>query len=143
MTTLPRNAMVVRAPSDLPVSLAPAARFHRDPQGSTSIHIIFSQPDRHRIATQMWALQQQRLDLTRLFSRVDFLAQGRPSDWLHLYAAVRFSLRVLFAQRTAGASRHPAFPAPSWLRGWSDEANLGRNAPRERGCASGHPNIPV
>src|SRR3954469_506208 len=91
MTTLPRNAMVVRAPSDLPVSLAPAARFHRDPQGSTSIHIIFSQPDRHRIATQMWALQQQRLDFTRLFSRVDFLAQGRTSEWLHLYAAVPFS----------------------------------------------------
>jgi len=22
----------------------------------------------------------------------------------------------IFAQRTAGASRHPAFPAPSWLK---------------------------
>ena len=53
------------------------------------------------------------------------IAQGRPSDWHHLYAAVRFFLRVHFAQRTAGASRHPAFPAPSWLRGWSDQAKLG------------------
>ncbi|MBB4427651.1 hypothetical protein GGD66_006234 [Bradyrhizobium sp. CIR48] len=63
-------------------------------------------------------------------------AQGRPSDWHHLYAAVRFFLRVLFAQRTAGASRHPAFPAPSWMRGWSDQAKLGRNAPRGRRSVS-------
>ena len=42
-------------------------------------------------------------------------AQGRPSDRRHLYAAVRFFLRVPFAQRTAGASRHPAFPAASWI----------------------------
>jgi len=41
-------------------------------------------------------------------------------------------LRVPFAQQTAGASWHPAFPAPSWLRGQSDEAKLGRNPPR--GC---------
>jgi len=41
-------------------------------------------------------------------------------------------LRVLFAQRTAGASRHPAFPVPSWIWGWSNQAKLGRNAPR--GC---------
>ncbi|SFN28920.1 hypothetical protein SAMN05216573_110356, partial [Bradyrhizobium sp. Rc3b] len=60
------------------------------------------------------------------------IAQGRPSDRPHLYAAVRFFLRVLFAQRTAGASQHPAFPAPSWMRGWSDQAKLGRNAPRGR-----------
>ena len=59
-------------------------------------------------------------------------AQGRPSDRHHLYAAVRFFLRVLFAQRTAGASWHPAFPAPSWIRGWRVEAKLGRNAPRGR-----------
>ena len=43
------------------------------------------------------------------------IAQGRPCVGLHLYAAVRFSLRTIFAQRTAGASRHPAFPAPSWI----------------------------
>ncbi|SCB36754.1 hypothetical protein GA0061098_100735 [Bradyrhizobium shewense] len=60
------------------------------------------------------------------------IAQGRPSDRRHLYAAVRFFLRVLFAQRTAGASRHPVFPAPSWIRGWSDEAKLGRIKPRGR-----------
>ncbi len=41
------------------------------------------------------------------------IAQGRPSVRHHLYAAVRFFLRVSFAQQTAGASRHPAFPAPS------------------------------
>ncbi|WP_212429488.1 hypothetical protein, partial [Bradyrhizobium ottawaense] len=41
-------------------------------------------------------------------------------------------LRVHFAQRTAGASQHPAFPAPSWIRGWSDEAKLGRIKPRGR-----------
>ncbi|GMO99522.1 hypothetical protein TM239_21980 [Bradyrhizobium sp. TM239] len=40
-------------------------------------------------------------------------------------------LRVHFAQQTAGASRHPAFPAPSWIGGWSDEAKLGRIEPRE------------
>ena len=43
-------------------------------------------------------------------------AQGRPSDWLHLYAAVR-SLCATLAQRTAGASRHPVFPAPSFIEG--------------------------
>jgi len=64
------------------------------------------------------------------------IAQGRPSDRRHLYAAVRFFLRVHFAQRTAGACRHPAFPAPSWIWGRSDQAKLGRNAPRERKGAS-------
>jgi hypothetical protein len=59
-------------------------------------------------------------------------AQGRPSVRLHLYAAVRFFCATSFAQRTAGASRHPVFPAPSWTRGRSDQAKLGRNAPRER-----------
>ncbi|MGY3120678.1 hypothetical protein ACVWXQ_004615 [Bradyrhizobium sp. S3.14.4] len=37
-----------------------------------------------------------------------------------------------FAQRTVGASRHPAFPAPSFLEGVTETAKLGRNAPR--GC---------
>ncbi|MBB4261980.1 hypothetical protein GGD64_006033 [Bradyrhizobium sp. CIR3A] len=60
------------------------------------------------------------------------IAQGRPSDRHHLYAAVRFFLRVLFAQRTAGASQNPAFPAPSWMRGARDQAKLGRIAPRGR-----------
>jgi hypothetical protein len=41
------------------------------------------------------------------------IAQGRPGVRPHLYAAVRFFLRVHFAQRTAGAGRHPVFPAPS------------------------------
>jgi hypothetical protein len=42
------------------------------------------------------------------------------------------SFALPFAQQTAGASWHPAFPVPSWLRGQSDEAKLGRIAPRER-----------
>ena len=62
-------------------------------------------------------------------------AQGRPSDWHHLYAAVRFFLRVHFAQRTAGARSAPGLPcALLALRGWSGQAKLGRNLPRE--CAA-------
>ena len=38
------------------------------------------------------------------------IAQGRPSDRHHLYAAVRFFLRVHFAQRTAGALSAPGLP---------------------------------
>ena len=45
------------------------------------------------------------------------IAQGRPCVGLHLYAAVRSFTALHLAQRTAGASRHPAFPAPSWTRG--------------------------
>ena len=43
-------------------------------------------------------------------------AQGRPCVGLHLYAAVRSFNALHLAQRTAGASRHPAFPAPSWTK---------------------------
>jgi len=42
-------------------------------------------------------------------------------------------LALHFAQQTAGASWHPAFPAPSWIWGWRDEAKLGRI--QSRGCA--------
>ena len=38
------------------------------------------------------------------------------------------------AQRTAGAGRHPAFPAPSRTRGRNDDAKLGLIQPRERGA---------
>ena len=63
---------------------------------------------------------------------------GKAVCWLHLYAAVQFFCVCIFAQRTVGASRHPAFPAPSWIRGWSDEAKLGRNAAaRMRRCVCG------
>ena len=41
-------------------------------------------------------------------------------------------LRYLSRSRPRVRGQHPAFPAPSWLRGWSDEAKLGRIAPRER-----------
>jgi hypothetical protein len=37
-------------------------------------------------------------------------------SWLHLYAAVQIS-DYNFAQWTAGASRHPVFPAPSFIGG--------------------------
>ena len=42
-------------------------------------------------------------------------------------------LRYIFAQRTAGASRHPVFPAPSSQRRVKVEAKLGQLMPRE-GC---------
>lgn len=38
------------------------------------------------------------------------IAQGRPSVRHHLYAAVRFFLRYIFAQRTAGARSAPGLP---------------------------------
>src|SRR4051794_13760006 len=75
----------------------------------------------------MWALQQQRLDLTRLFSRVDFLAQGRPSDWLHLYAAARFSC-VCFSR---SGPRVPAGTRPS-LRPLGQEGGITRQSSGER-----------
>jgi hypothetical protein len=60
------------------------------------------------------------------------IAQGRPRVRHHLYAAVRFFLRVHFAQRTAGASRHPAFPAPSWIRGREMKQSSGDQAARPK-----------
>ncbi|EHR05398.1 hypothetical protein Bra471DRAFT_06214 [Bradyrhizobium sp. WSM471] len=59
------------------------------------------------------------------------IAQGRPSDWHHLYAAVRFSCVCFSRSGPRVRGQHPAFPAPSWNRGWSDQANLGRISPRE------------
>ena len=41
------------------------------------------------------------------------------------------SLRYTFAQRTAGARRHPVFPAPSSRRRRRKRAKLGRLVPRE------------
>jgi hypothetical protein len=66
-------------------------------------------------------------------------ARHKPSDhragkavcWASPVCCCAVSLRYIFAQRTAGASRHPAFPAPSWIWGWSDKAKLGRIAPRD------------
>ncbi|EHR05358.1 hypothetical protein Bra471DRAFT_06174 [Bradyrhizobium sp. WSM471] len=58
------------------------------------------------------------------------IAQGRPSDWHHLYAAVRFSCVCFSRSGPRVRGQHPAFPAPSWTRGWNDQAKLGRNAPR-------------
>ncbi|MGY4457263.1 hypothetical protein ACVWYI_001223 [Bradyrhizobium sp. LB13.1] len=68
-------------------------------------------------------------------------AQGRPSDLATPVCCCAVSLRYTFAQRTAGASRHPAFPAPSWTREWRDQAKLGRNAPRGREGVSASSNV--
>jgi len=60
------------------------------------------------------------------------IAQGRPSDRRHLYAAVRSSCAT-FAQQTAGASWHPAFPAPSWIsEGRKMKQSSGEQAARLR-----------
>ncbi|MHC2537989.1 hypothetical protein ACVJMY_007558 [Bradyrhizobium diazoefficiens] len=83
-----------------------------------TVKLLRMRPSRQPARRRRLSRERGRPERTRLpgehgISRPT-TAQGRPSDWLHLYAAVRFFLRVLFAQRTAGASRHPAFPAPSW-----------------------------
>ena len=60
------------------------------------------------------------------------IAQGRPSDWHHLYAAVRFSCARFSRSRPRVRGQHPAFPAPSRTRGWTVKQRLGQNEPRER-----------
>jgi len=45
---------------------------------------------------------------------------------------------ALIAHETAGASQHPAFPAPSDLLGAEPKAQLGRIAPRDRDTMSIH-----
>jgi hypothetical protein len=65
------------------------------------------------------------------------IAQGRPdapADTCMLVCV--FS--ALIAHETAGASQHPAFPAPSYFRGLRIQAQLGRNAPRDREIMSIH-----
>ncbi len=58
-------------------------------------------------------------------------AQGRPGcSRLYLYARVRFLFSAR-AHETAGASRHPAFPAPSSSKGARKQPWLGRIPPRE------------
>jgi hypothetical protein len=64
---------------------------------------------------------------------------GKAVCWASPVCCCAVSLRYNFAQRTAGASRHPAFPAPSWLEGGRSEAKLGRNQPRGREAVSTHP----
>ena len=59
-------------------------------------------------------------------------AQGRPSVWRHLYAAVRFFCATHSRSGPRVRGRHPVFPAPSWFRRANDQAELGRNPPRER-----------
>ena len=43
------------------------------------------------------------------------IAQGRPSDRHHLYAAVRFFCVCILRSRPRVRCQHPAFPALSWL----------------------------
>ena len=61
------------------------------------------------------------------------IAQGRPGVPASPVCCCAVSLRYTFAQRTAGASRHPVFPAPSSQRRVKVEAKLGHLMPRE-GC---------
>jgi hypothetical protein len=65
------------------------------------------------------------------------IAQGRPDA----PADTCMLVCVLFAHvahETAGASQHPAFPAPSDFWGLKIQAQLGRNAPRGRETMSIH-----
>ncbi|MDA9410133.1 hypothetical protein [Bradyrhizobium sp. CCBAU 45384] len=52
-------------------------------------------------------------------------------SWLHLYAAVQPFVAQTIAQWTAGASRLPAFPAPSALLRAMTTAKLGHDVPRD------------
>jgi hypothetical protein len=52
-------------------------------------------------------------------------AQGRSSDWHHLYAAVRFSCARFSRSRPRVRGQHPAFPAPSRTRGWTVKQSSG------------------
>jgi len=63
-------------------------------------------------------------------------AQGRPSDWHHLYAAVRFSCATSSRSGPRVRGQHPVFPAPSWRGGLSHQAKLGRNPSRGYGAVS-------
>ena len=68
------------------------------------------------------------------------IAQGRPSVRHHLYAAVRFFCVCLSRSRPrVRAGTRPSL-RPLGFRGWSDQAKLGRNAPREREGVSANRN---
>ena len=62
------------------------------------------------------------------------IAQGMPECSGCTCMLVCASLRI-HCTRDRGCSKHPAFPAPSRLRD-KVQANLGRNAPRDRGFTS-------
>jgi hypothetical protein len=64
------------------------------------------------------------------------IAQGRPVPRLIPVCSCAHSCALL-AHETAGASQHPAFPAPSVFRGRRFLAHLGRIAPREGGTMFG------
>jgi hypothetical protein len=55
------------------------------------------------------------------------IAQGRPSDWHHLYAAVRFFCATSSRSGPRVRGQHPAFPAPSWLERVERRSNTRAN----------------
>ena len=59
------------------------------------------------------------------------IAQGRPSDRHHLYAAVRSPCATISRSGPRVRSRHPVFPAPSSPKRATRFAKLGRFEPRE------------
>jgi hypothetical protein len=78
---------------------------------------VRAQPGRqhHPIREAREARRKVRLPGEHGISRPT-IAQGRPSDWLHLYAAVRFSCVCFSRSGPRVRGQHPAFPAPSWTR---------------------------
>jgi hypothetical protein len=66
-------------------------------------------------------------------------AQGRPSVLAAPVCCCAVSFALYSRSRPRVRGQHPVFPAPSWLRGWSDEAKLGRNARRGREGVSARP----
>src|SRR5258705_7563079 len=63
------------------------------------------------------------------------IARGRPG-LLRCTCGDYARVLVLFRTRDCGCIGHPAFPAPSDIRGTKVRPNLGRSAPRECGVAS-------
>ena len=63
-------------------------------------------------------------------------AQGRPDVSAALSSLLCIACATFSHGSLAGASRHPAFPAPSLIEGAKRPAKLGQNAPREGECVS-------
>src|SRR6185369_4070678 len=99
----------------------------------------FAKPDRAMRAANSPATEAKgiRLQGERVISR-QTIAQGRPDAPADTCMLVCVFL-ALIAHETAGASQHPAFPAPSdFWGGLRIQAQLGRNAPRDRETMSIH-----
>jgi hypothetical protein len=100
----------------------------------------FAKPDRAMRAANSPATEAKgiRLRGEHGISR-QTIAQGRPDAPADTCMLVCVFL-ALIAHETAGASQHPAFPAPSDFLGGGlrIQAQLGRNAPRDRETMSIH-----